>query len=70
MTGSSGSLHDLADEALWLTVAAVADASWPDMQIVVVVAHHDAVRRGSKPSDGAFSEEFPGVFACSAALAA
>jgi hypothetical protein len=46
MTGFSGSLHDLADEALWLTAAAVADASWPDMQIVVVVAHHGAFRWG------------------------
>jgi len=37
MTGSSGSLHDLADKALRLAAVAVPDASWPDEQIIVTV---------------------------------
>ena len=67
--GSPGGLHDLADEALRLAAAAVPDAPWPDMQIIVTVAHCGVRRQARKASDGAFIEGLIDVFDGSASLA-
>jgi hypothetical protein len=61
-------LHDLADEALGLAAAAVPDASWPDMQIIVVGTHRGPFHLVPKTEDGAFSEGLLDVFDGSAAL--
>ncbi|MGO9817885.1 MAG: hypothetical protein ACLPG5_07435 [Acidocella sp.] len=70
MTGFPRGVHDLANEALGLATTAVPDASWPDMQIIVTVAHCGVRHRVRKASDGAFIEGLLDVFDGIAALIA